>query len=687
MPPHRAKGPSRPDHRGLGAAADLARDGGFRDLIEHLPLGVAVVGPSKTVIALNRRMREMFPSARPKGRPLCYDCGGTTPRRGLCPRCPTSLTLADGRVRERTVRVAGVARETYYRVISAPVFGPESRVAAAVELVEDVTEHIRDRQGLEASFKLQRALNDMLRLTLEPAALPEKLGRLLDCLLTIPWFEVEKKGMVFLVDGDTLVMAAQRNISPEQLKSCGRVPSGRCLCGKALLTGLPVVSADPSREHDISFPGIMPHGHICVPFRAGGAVLGVLNLYTKPGYRLEARQREFVEAAAGLFAGAVMNARTEEQFLQAQKLEVVGRLAAGVAHDFANILTVILGNAHLLLEALAPDHPLAEFAKGIRRSVRLASSVTHRLLAFSRKQVAQPRCVDLNTVVLDAEKMLCRLLGESVKIALELEPSPWPVTADITQMEQVLLNLAINARDAMPQGGVLTIRTSNLPAGPEAGPCVRLSVSDTGIGMDEAVRSRLFEPFFTTKERGRGTGLGLATVAGIVQEAKGRVEVRTSPGQGTSFHILLPRAEGGQAAMLPGPVSPEARGGTESILVVEDNQDLLDLIVKVLKGKGYRVRSACGAEEAIAPGQQSPGAIDLVLLDVVLPGIGSKAVADHFRALKAPPSIMLMSGHLLDRIEAIEGLRQPLLEKPFSPDLLLTSVRSALDAPRPDPAA
>jgi signal transduction histidine kinase/CheY-like chemotaxis protein len=570
----------------------------------------------------------------------------------------------------------------HYRVVSSPVKDAEGRVTAVIEVVEDVSPHVRNADELLHAHELQQALNGMLRISLEPGGLPEKLGRLLDEVLSVPWFEVQKRAAVFLAEEGGLTMAAQRNIPEPQQRSCSRVLAGQCLCGMAFSEGRLIISQGFEERHDRASDGIEPHGHICAPLRSEGAVVGVLNLYTKAGAISDKRQLAFVEAAAGVFAGCVRKAMTEKELLQAQKVEVIGRLTGGVAHDFSNILTVILGNTHLLLEGLKADDPLVEFVQGIRRSVWFASSLTRQLLAFSRKQAPRLRCMDLNAVVLETQKMLRRLLSESIAIELRLHPSLWPVTADLAQMEQVLLNLAVNARDAMPQGGRLVIATENVTAGLGGEPSVRLSVSDTGVGMDEGVRRRLFEPFFTTKAPGMGTGLGLATVMSIVQQSHADISVESLPGQGAAFHILLPRSPGGTGSLLPGSVPAEAPGGTEGVIVLEDHAELRSIIVQVLRDKGYRVRGASNAEEAIALGRAYPREADLLLADVVLPGKGGKEVGDWFKEHSPATRIIFMSGHMADAVDSGGVLRDSqFLEKPFSPETLLAALRSALDSP------
>ncbi|MDD5658081.1 MAG: ATP-binding protein [Elusimicrobia bacterium] len=540
-------------------------------------------------------------------------------------------------------------------------------------------------QGYEAlrrAYESQQALNGMLGIGVKSIPLADKLNLFLDYLLGVPWFRVEKKGAIFLLEDGELVMAAQRNMPPVLRRVCARVAVGRCLCGRAAGGGGIVVAAHLDERHEISYPEMADHGHVCAPIAGEEGVLGVLNLYTEPAAELDVQQREFVQAAAGVIAAAVVLARAEEKFIQCQKMEAMGRLASGVAHDFNNVLTVLMGYDFLLLEGLEPDSPLAAHARELRRGIGLAASVARQMLAFTRSRPARLRPLDVNSVVLESRKMLQRLLGEEVALEAGLCASVWPVRADAARLQQALLNLASNARDAMPAGGRFLVETENLEVGAgrepglalEPGSYVRLSVSDTGGGMTEEVLRRACEPFFTTKRAGLGTGLGLATVKGIVRQAGGRLAILSRPGEGTAVRIYLPRAEGGAAALLPGRAEPEARGGSETIMIVEDHEDLRGLISDVLRGKGYRVLSAATPEAAL----RAPGPADLLVADLVLPRLSGPEVAGRLKARWPALRVLYMSGCSEPPVEAAAG--SGFLEKPFSPTQLLVAVRQALDA-------
>ena len=404
-------------------------------------------------------------------------------------------------------------------------------------------------------------------------------------------------------------------------------------------------------------------------------------------------------------AGVVVNSRditerreaeeelheSREQLLQSQKMEAVGRLAGGVAHDFNNLLTAIKGFTELLLLDFDQKDPRYPFAHEIQAAANRAASLTRQLLAFSRKQVLQPRVIDLNSSVTDIEKMLRRLIGEDVELVTEAGRDLGQVKADPGQIEQILLNLVVNARDAMPSGGRLAIRTWNAVVTPEQaqrhgeaapGSYVVLSVRDTGSGMTREVQRRIFEPFFTTKEQGRGTGLGLSTVYGIVQQSGGFVEVDSEPGKGADFRVFLPSVQ----EALPqtdqrreaGPVQ-----GTETVLLVEDEKAVRVLVRRVLDRMGYTVLEAEHGPQALEIMAQRKEPVDLLLTDVIMPGMSGRELADHLQRAHPGLKVLFMSGYTDEAISQhgvlVSGVA--FLEKPFTPDILLRKVREVLGAP------
>jgi two-component system cell cycle sensor histidine kinase/response regulator CckA len=399
--------------------------------------------------------------------------------------------------------------------------------------------------------------------------------------------------------------------------------------------------------------------------------------------------------AAGRLRGAVVafrdvteRKRLQEQYLQAQKMEALGRLASGVAHDFNNLLTVISGYGELIQAQLAPGDPLRELLAEVCKASERGSALTRQLLAFSRKRAAQPQLLDLNALVRDAAAMLDRLLGESIRLHTRLDPASGSVQADPGQIEQVLLNLAVNARDAMPQGGRLTLSTDAVTLGDTAtshrpglrpGPYVLLSVSDTGTGISDEVRARLFEPFFTTKGPGKGTGLGLATVADIVRQCGGLIEVESTPGHGATFTLYLPCCAAAPAAAEPAPL-PQPASGNETILLVEDDEAVRSLCARVLQGHGYRVLEAADGPEALAACVAYRGPIHLLVADLVLPRLGGRELASRLRARQRTLQVLFLSGYPESAsASAGSSAAEALLAKPFPAVVLAARVRSLLD--------
>ncbi|MGH9508545.1 MAG: PAS domain S-box protein, partial [Terriglobales bacterium] len=380
----------------------------------------------------------------------------------------------------------------------------------------------------------------------------------------------------------------------------------------------------------------------------------------------------------------------EEQFRQAQKMEAVGRLAAGVAHDFNNLLTVIQGYTDMALLGLEERHPVREELLEVQNAASRATDLTRQLLAFSRQQALEPKLVDLNAVVENLQKMLGRLLGENIELRTVLSSELGCVHADSGQLEQVIMNLAVNAKDAMPKGGELVVETANVDLdedyvrrhpGSKPGRYVRLSVRDTGVGMDERTRSRIFEPFFTTKELGKGTGLGLATVYGVVKQSGGYIAVESSIGEGASFDIHLPFVPcAGHESCAD--ARPEGLlQGTETVLLIEDEETLCSLSSDFLRQHGYKVLTAGNGAEAIGILQRHAGKVDLVVTDVVMPEMNGKELANWMGRQRPEIKVLFMSGYTAEtlREHGICRLEVPVLSKPFTREALVRRVRSILD--------
>jgi PAS domain S-box-containing protein len=443
---------------------------------------------------------------------------------------------------------------------------------------------------------------------------------------------------------------------------------------------------------------------VFAPLHVGGEVFGILAV--EPGDLAEDEAPQTVTAFALTAAAAWRKTalvhdleeslaelrRTQEQLVHAQKMEAIGRLAGGIAHDFNNLLTVISGYADLLADSLGTDSGALADLGEIRGAIKRAAALTGRLLAFSRKQVLRPQVFDLNEVVAASEKLLRPLIGEDIELVVALTPSPGSVRADPNQIEQVIINLAVNARDAMPGGGRLRLETAAVELADDdpavaadlaPGSWVVLSVSDSGHGMNDEVKRHLFEPFFTTKENGKGTGLGLSTVYGIVSQTRGAVRVASAPGEGTAFTIYLPRVSGSAVLAGTDSAAPRRRAGAGTVLVVEDEQTVRDLATRILAGAGYRVFGAPSPAEAIRTAEGTAGAIDVLLTDVVMPGgITGVDLANRLVATRPRLEVLYMSGYTEEaavRFGVPRGEAR-FLAKPFLPDDLLAKVADLLDA-------
>jgi len=380
----------------------------------------------------------------------------------------------------------------------------------------------------------------------------------------------------------------------------------------------------------------------------------------------------------------------ELQLHQAQRLEAVGRLAGGVAHDFNNLLTIITGYSQLLLDRLPPGEARREQLEEIKNAADRAAALTRQLLAFSRQQILAPQVMTLNAAVANIDKMLRRLIGEDVELQTNLAEGLGRVKADPGQIDQIIMNLAVNARDAMPQGGKLTIETANVELDEDyahahiavkPGPYVMLAVSDTGCGMDAATQARLFEPFFTTKEKDKGTGLGLSTVYGIVKQSGGNIWVYSEPGRGTTFKIYLPRVEAvAEAGRQAGPRLTSVQG-QETVLLAEDEQPVRRLVRAVLEACGYTVLEAARVEEALEISKRHEGPIHLLLADVVMPQMSGRQLAEHLATTRPEAKVLYISGYADNAIvhQGVLDAGTAFLQKPFTPDALARKVREVLD--------
>ena len=457
----------------------------------------------------------------------------------------------------------------------------------------------------------------------------------------------------------------------------------------------------------------LPPGHpplrcfLGVPVHHGGEVVGLVGIANRPGGYTGTEQHkiEIICRSLGvLYESDLRSAREAEleserlrlevRLNQSHKMEALGQLAGGIAHDFNNLLTAILGNVEMLQDWLGstrcppPDERVHQAVAEVGRAGERAAALTRQLLVFGRRQVPELELVDVGDVVRDLVRLLERLIGEHIRLDVQLEGGLAPVYVDRGQLEQVLMNLTINARDAMPNGGTLEIRTGAGDAGSEPGGTVALSVRDSGVGMDTRTRERLFEPFFTTKPVGQGTGLGLATVYGIVSQAGGRILVDSALGHGSTFEVLLPAAESETGAKRnPGPerrpAEPEAEDGRAAgatILVCEDEASVRDLICTILRRAGYQVLEAADPRRALELVEGRPEALDLLITDVVMPEINGKLLADRLQGLRSDLKVLFVSGYTQDFIapQGIESDSLELLHKPFTIADLTARVRRLL---------
>ena len=482
---------------------------------------------------------------------------------------------------------------------------------------------------------------------------------------------------VFILNGDGRVM----EVNQSALRQLGY--SREELLGMSLMDFVPPELREQAARHfpEMKGPVVSEGVHLCkdgtripvevnarrITFRGEPGMLGIARDITDRKRAEEQRMQ------------------LERRLQQAQRLESLGRFAGGVAHDFNNLLTVINGQSRLGMAQMPATDPLQRRLEQILKAGESAAGLTRQLLAFSRQQVLKASVIDLNTVVEGIRTMLGPMMGDDVEVRFDLHAGVVPVFADAHQLEQVILNLAVNARDAMPEGGQLNIATRNIFWGdseahhPEwrSGPCAVLTVTDNGAGMDEAIRQKIFEPFFTTKETGMGTGLGLAMVQGIVTQSGGYIEVDSRPGQGTTFRIYLPLRSGEEIRTTAAAVSPERAGG-ETVLVVEDRAEVRQYVADVLRSYGYEVIETASGEEALKHCDDSATGIDIVLADVVMAGMSGVDLVAHLTNRRPGTKALLMSGYTDRPIPQMATNGPGFLQKPFSPEELAEKVRAIL---------
>jgi PAS domain S-box-containing protein len=596
-------------------------------------------------------------------------------------------------------------------VLSVP-FTHKDQPAVQV-VVRDITERKRAEQALQAANK--RALTEYERLVERIAALGQTLGSARD--LTVI-FRALRDFAVVSVPCDGLVISLyeeeketrrpaycwvdQKEFDPEDLVD---IPVRDGMTGRAIKSGSVVIDND-YQEHLRTAKPVMigqctecetPRSALCAPMTVMGRTVGCVEVQSYQAGVYTQEHATAMRMAANLAANAVENVTLiererdrEEQLRQSQKMEAIGKLAGGIAHDFNNLLTGITGYSELALRKLEADNPVRKNIEEIRKAGARAASLTGQLLAFSRRQMLQAKVLDLNAVVGEMDKLLRRLIGEDIDLITLLKPGLGQIKADPGQIEQVLMNLVVNARDAMPKGGKITIETEHAyldeayarnHLAVQPGRYVALTVSDTGTGMDTEIQKRIFDPFFTTKEVGKGTGLGLSTVYGIVKQSGGNIWVYSEVDKGTTFKVYLPRfAEALEEAEAEDALSHGSMG-RETVLLVEDEEMVRSLAKEVLEENGYAVITALNGQEGLQLSRDFDGRIDLLITDVVMPQMGGRELAEALSALRPDTRVLYMSGYTDDAIvrHGILDDNTFFLQKPFTPNTLALKTREALD--------
>ena len=640
---------------------------------------------------------------------------------------PEDITLykeifKETRDKNRTVRdLTGTilhqnGSERYFSLSAAPNLDAEGKVIGVVGTFKDITDRQLAEEALQYRVELEKLITSISTHFINLSS--EEINPEINLALKqIGTFARTERSFIFrFIDSGGKVehthvwctAGTAPPLSHFEGASAQDLPWFFDKVGRQEVVSIPKVAQLPP-EAEVEKSAFLSRGIkslLCVPMVYGGTLIGFL------GFDSSGEERDWSEEIKTLltivgeiFAHALERLwvedekmKLEEQLRQSQKMEAIGRLAGGVAHDFNNMLTGIIGYADLLLLGLNRDHPLTGKVEEIKKAGKRAASLTQQLLAFSRKQMLQPKVLDLNLVVADLKKMLQRLIGEDISLETQLEPGLFRVKVDPNQMGQVLMNLVVNARDAMARGGEITIETANVVLDQafgrkrgvslQPGPYVLLEVRDTGTGIDPETRSHIFEPFFTTKELGKGTGLGLSTVYGIIKQSGGYIWVESPPEGGTSFQIFLPQAEGQTVVQEGRPQAASLLQGSETILVVEDNELVRNMTSEALKQYGYRVIEAPGGEQALKVIGAYTEKIDLLLTDVVMPGLNGRELADQILALRPGIKVLYMSGYA-DNAIVQYGVMKPglaFIEKPFSPETLAETIRQIVSSGPPLPS-
>jgi len=665
----------------------------YRAVAEGAFAGIGIVDPDENITYANRAFAEML---------------GYTPDE-LIGMNLSQLTSPEeyARYREFTQRRKEEGGREHYEtmmyrkdgtainllVSASPLTTADGRFAGTMGVIVDITERVRMEKTQSVLLSISEAASTTDNLTELLRIIHKQLGTLLNATNFYVALYDEETGLYsfpYHVDQYDRV----DNHTPQEL--------GRGLTEYVRRTGAPLLADEELieelvRKGEIERVGTPSRVWMGAPLRTPRGVIGVAavqsytdqDAYSSDDLDLLAFVSEHIASVIDHKRAEREREEAQSRFLQAQKMEAIGRLTGGIAHDFNNLLTAINGFAQLLQIDLPSSDPRQEYVARIREAGQRAAQLTRQLLAFSRKQIIAPRVVNLNEVVRDVDKMLRRIIGEDIEIDMVLSPDLWLVKVDPSQMQQVIINLAVNARDAMSQGGKLTIETANVlldeeyvrsHPGAKVGEHIMLAISDTGVGMSEEVQAHIFEPFFTTKEEGKGTGLGLATVYGIVKQSGGNIWYYSEEGMGTTFKIYLPRTLEEEATVEKGEETTAIPKGQGVIFLVEDDDTVRELSVWILRRAGYTVLDTSNPEEAIERVRDYPGRVDLLITDVVMPGMSGRELAQRIAEIRPGVKVLYMSGYT-DNAIVDHSVLEPgmaFLQKPFTPNTLAGKVREVL---------
>ena len=621
-----------------------------RSVVDNINVGIALISRNMEMLALNNQMKKWYPDIDISQKPVCYKAFNKPARSDLCPDCPVYITLNDGEVHESVLDRIADNKVRNYRVISSPLKDKKGKIIAAIEMIEDITEQKKAQEALQRS-------------------------------------EIKYRELVQNANSIILRMDSQGNVTffNEFAQQFFGYTEDEILGKKVVGTIVPTTDrAGRDLAAMIRDIGLNPENHVSNEnenMRKDGARIWVAwtnkAIYDKDGNIVEI-----------LCVGNDVTERKllEKQLLQALKMESIGTLAGGVAHDFNNLLMGILGNVSLMQINTDPADPNYNRLKSIEKQVESGSKLTSQLLGYARKGKYELKPINLNLLVKDTSELFGRT-RKDISIYLELSPDLFAVEADKGQIEQVLWNLYVNAADAMPGGGDFILKTFNTDHKnmkgrlyvPKPGKYVELSVTDTGIGMDNEIRQRIFDPFFTTKEMGRGTGLGLASAYGIIKGHDGYIDVESRKGEGATFSIYLPASEKKIAKAVK--ITEKLLKGTETVLLVDDEEIILDIGRDLLKAMGCKALTARGGREAIELYQKNQDEIDIVILDMIMPNMSGGEVYDRMKEINPDIKVLLSSGYSIND-QATDILSRGcngFIQKPFTINELSAAIRQILD--------